>query len=300
MTKPLRHIAIVAFKEISKVSKALDILVQWAATHSDVVLYAHPELGSACPKCIKVLSESALKKKADLFISLGGDGTLLSTARILSGTKPIVGVNLGRLGFLADISLDDLYKTLDEIYRGEYHITERMMLSVVVKDGRKVIYRDEVLNDVVFTGKMGQDMVDLRVTCNDRYLTNYWVDGLIVSTPTGSTAYSLSAGGPILYPLTPAILLTPLNPRSLSVRPIVLPADFKITIEAVSQKERTVHMVTDGRHDLVIKPKYLTYISTSSTPTLILRPKDTWFLDSLRRKLGWSGSHQPNHSEHAL
>jgi len=300
MNKPIRVLAITAYKELAKISQALHIISDWAKNHPDVQILADKKLGTQIPQGIQRVNESVLKKRAQLFLSLGGDGTLLSTARFLSGLPvPIVGVNLGRLGFLADISLSHLSQTLEEIYHGQYRLKERLMLDVQIRNGKKIVARDLVLNDVVFSGKMGQEMIDLKVSCNDRHLTHYWVDGLIICTPTGSTAYSLSAGGPILYPMNQNILLTPLNPRSLSVRPLVLPADFKISVEGAAQKGGGVKVITDGRISQTLLPSYKVLISASTKSTLILRPKNAWFLDSLRLKLGWTGSHQPATGEYA-
>ena len=139
---------------------------------------------------------------------------------------------------------------------------------------------------------MGRELIDLKVSSQGKYLTNYWGDGLLVSTPTGSTAYALSAGGPIIYPVAELVLLTPLNPKPLSIRPIILPAEHKISIQSENDWKTFVKMVIDGRHEFQIHPRYQVLVSKHKTSAHILRPKGSSFFISIRNKLGWSGSHE--------
>jgi NAD+ kinase len=292
MKKTIKTIGIVAYKELGEVDPAIEIILQWAEKHPSIRLIAHENLKSTTSKHLLLCRDGYLKKKADLILSLGGDGTFLSAARLISGSNiPLLGVNLGRLGFLSDVGLDNLRNILDQILKGDYVINERMMLNVRVFHKRKLIFKDQALNDVAFTGKMGLELIDLKVEVRGKYLTNYWVDGLLVSSPTGSTAYSLSAGGPIIYPVFESILLTPINPKSLSIRPIILPADYPLAIKSENEKTKFVKMVIDGRNELQIRPWYHTVITRHSTSTHILRPKGSSFLKSIRDKLGWSGTH---------
>lgn len=291
MPAPIRNIGLVAFKEISEVRPVIQCIENWAKKHPDLKLYIYETLKESCSENSLLASQEELKQKADLIVSIGGDGTVLSTARFFTGCHiPLVGVNLGRLGFLADISLHNLEESFDLIISGQYRITERMMLSVRVHRGSEVRYEDQILNDVVFSGQMGRQMIDLKVDFNGRYLSNYWVDGLIISTPTGSTAYSLSAGGPILYPNIKALMITPINPKSLSVRTIVLPTQEITTVVNKSPKDVQVRMVTDGRQECEITQDDLVEITQNQTHTIMLRPMNVWFIDNIRNKLGWSGS----------
>jgi NAD+ kinase len=292
MKKPIQIIGLVAYKEKSQVNPAINLIVQWAERHPDIKIILHKNLENFASKLLKVRADNYLRKKADLLLSLGGDGTLLSAARLISGTDvPILGVNLGRMGFLSDVALDKLNVILDQILKGEYTLVKRMMLGVKVLEKRKEIFKDISLNEIAFTGKMGLELIDLRVEAQGRYLTTYWVDGLLVSTPTGSTAYSLAAGGPIIYPVSELILLTPLNPMPLSIRPIILLAEQRIKVISENKKGKFVKMVIDGRHELRIEPSYDIYITKHHNSTHILRPKGSSFLKSIRNKLGWSGTH---------
>jgi NAD+ kinase len=227
----------------------------------------------------------------DLLLSLGGDGTFLSVARLVRGAgTPILGVNLGRVGFLADVTLDDLPRILDEIMRREYSYRKRMLLQVEVYKGAKRLLEDISLNDVAFTGQMGHQMVDLRVSAQGRFLTDYWVDGLLVSTPTGSTAYALSAGGPIIHPSADSLLLTPMNPTSLSVRPLILPDYMQVSVRSNLGRDMEVNMFVDGRNQFKLKPEHTALIRKHKDGVRLVRPKGASYFESLRTKLGWTGS----------
>ena len=223
----------------------------------------------------------------DLLLSLGGDGTFLSAARMVRGAAtPILGVNLGRVGFLADVTLDDLHRILDEILRREYSYRKRMLLQVEVFKGAASLLEDIALNDVAFTGQMGHQMVDLRVTAQGRFLTDYWVDGLLVSTPTGSTAYALSAGGPIVHPSADSLLLTPMNPTSLSVRPLILPDYMLISVRSNLGRDQEVNMFVDGRNQFKLKPEHTVLIRKHKEGVRLVRPKGSSYFESLRIQAG--------------
>ena len=282
----------IAYKEITDVAPAIAILKKWALHNRNITLLLHPNLSAIAAPCFIHRQENYLKKKCDVILALGGDGTFLSTARLMNGTNvPVLGVNLGRIGFLTDVSLDSFTSVLNQLAQGEYTLSQRMMLQVDVFEKKKKILTDFALNEIVFRGKMGQELIDLRVESNQKYLTNYWVDGLLISTPTGSTAYSLSAGGPIIYPVSESILLTPINPKPLSIRPIIMPANHKIKIISENKKTKFVKMVIDGRQELRIHPALSIRITKSKISTHILRPHGSSFLKSIRNKLGWSGFH---------
>jgi NAD+ kinase len=199
-------------------------------------------------------------------------------------------VNLGRVGFLADATLDNLHRILDEILRREYSFRRRMLLEVEVFKGNKCLLSDIAMNDVAFTGQMGHQMVDLRVNAQGRFLTDYWVDGLLVSTPTGSTAYALSAGGPIIHPSADSLLLTPMNPTSLSVRPLVLPDYMQISVRSNLGRGEEVNMFVDGRNQFKLRPEHTVLIRKHKEGIRLVRPKGSSYFESLRSKLGWTGS----------
>lgn len=293
--KDIRSIGVVAFS--GNMSTAMDTLHRWAEENTGIQVYINGYLKPFVGAGIKVKPEAFLSAKVDLLLSLGGDGTFLSAARMVRGAgTPILGVNLGRVGFLADVTLENLHRILDEILRREYSFRRRMLVQVEIWRGRNRILEDIALNDVAITGQMGYQMVDLRVSAQGRFLTDYWVDGLIVSTPTGSTAYSLSAGGPIIHPSADSILLTPMNPTSLSVRPLVLPDYMTITVRTNMGRDKDVNMFVDGRNQFKLLPEHTIIIRKHPEGICLVRPKGASYFDSLRNKLGWTGTRHARYS----
>ncbi len=287
--RAVRSIGAVAFA--GNMAPALDILNRWAEENPSIKVYTNEFLKPFARGALKAKPDAFLRTKVDLLLSLGGDGTFLSTARMVRGSPtPILGVNLGRVGFLADVTLENLHRILDEILRREYSYRKRMLVEVQVYRGNERLLDDIALNDVAFTGQMGHQMVDLRVTAQGRFLTDYWVDGLLVATPTGSTAYSMSAGGPILHPSADSLLLTPMNPTSLSVRPLILPDYMQISVRSNLGREQEVNMFVDGRNQFKLKPEHTVLIRKHKGGVCLVRPKGSSFFESLRSKLGWTGS----------
>jgi NAD+ kinase len=287
--KDVRSIGVLAFS--GDMAAAMDILRRWAEDNPRIKVHLNGFLRPFAGGALTVKPESFLSAKVDLLLSLGGDGTFLSAARMVraAGT-PILGVNLGRVGFLADVTLESLHRILDELLRREYSYRRRMLLSVEVWKGRQRLLEDIALNDVAIAGQMGYQMVDLRVSAQGRFLTDYWVDGLVVATPTGSTAYSLSAGGPIIHPSEDCILLTPMNPTSLSVRPLVLPDYMTVAVRSNMARDREVNMFVDGRNQFRLLPEHTVIIRKHSEGIRLVRPKGASYFESLRNKLGWTGT----------
>jgi NAD+ kinase len=294
----IHSIGVVAFS--GNMSAAMDILHRWAAENPRIKVHINGYLKPFSGGSIKVKPESFLSAKVDLLLSLGGDGTFLSAARMVRGAgTPILGVNLGRVGFLADVTLENLHRILDEILRREYSFRRRMLIQVEVWRGRTKVLEDIALNDVAIAGQMGYQMVDLRVNAQGRFLTDYWVDGLIVATPTGSTAYSLSAGGPIIHPSADSILLTPMNPTSLSVRPLVLPDYMTITVRSNMGRDKDVNMFVDGRNQFKLLPEHTIILRKHPDGVKLVRPKGASYFDSLRNKLGWTGTRHSRYTPSA-
>lgn len=287
--KDVKSIGVVAFS--GNMSAAMDILNRWAEENPRIKVYINSYLKPFAGGRLRTRPEAYLSTKVDLLLSLGGDGTFLSAARMVRGAgTPILGVNLGRVGFLADVTLESLHRILDEILRREYSYRRRMLIQVEVWKGRHRLLEDIALNDVAIAGQMGYQMVDLRVSAQGRFLTDYWVDGLIFSTPTGSTAYSLSAGGPIIHPSADSILITPMNPTSLSVRPLVLPEYMTITVRSNLGADTEVKMFVDGRNQFDLRPEHTVIFRKHPVGVRLVRPKGSFYFDSLRNKLGWTGS----------
>jgi NAD+ kinase len=223
----------------------------------------------------------------DLAIVLGGDGTMLGIGRQLAGSKvPLVGVNLGRLGYMTDIPIQDVKTVLTEIIAGDYEADERTLLDAAVLRDGKVINRALALNDVVVNRSGISGMVELAVKVNDSFMYNQRSDGLIVSTPTGSTAYALSAGGPILHPRVAGILLVPIAPHALSNRPIVLPQDAKTSIEVISGREVIVNFDMQSLTHLQVGDRV--DVCQSDKTISLLHPRGHSDYRTLREKLHWN------------
>jgi len=282
------RIGIVGWKDKSAdLALALEMIAEWSKTHKEVSFCALESLKEVSPKNIEIVTEDALRK-CNLLLAIGGDGTVLSTARIALGTSiPILGVNAGHVGFLAETRVEDLKTTLDLIQAGEFSTRNRMMLDAKIFREGKQLACETVLNEVHIRARALERMVNLLVEYNGRYLTEYWADSLLVSTPTGSTAYNLSANGPIIHPSTSAFVLTPLAPSSLSVRPLIIPASAICQISSVS--DSSLNLVFDGRINNTLESHDKLVLSQSESVTTFIRMKNTGFVDALREKLGWTG-----------
>ena len=284
-----RTIGIVGWKDKSPdLALALDVISAWATAHPQVKFCALENLKEIASKPIKVVKESALCK-SDLLLAIGGDGTVLSAAHMALGhDTPILGVNAGRVGFLAETRVEDLTQTLDSLFAGDFSTRERMMIDAVVYHGKKQVAKQTVLNEVHVRAHAPERMVNVSVAYNGTALTDYWADSLLVSTPTGSTAYNLAAGGPIIHPATPAVVLTPVAPSSLSVRPLVLSLSSK-KLQMKSAVDGPLDVVFDGRTAIVLKPDDSVTLSESKPVTTFIRMRQTGFVGALREKLGWTG-----------
>lgn len=234
------------------------------------------------------LSDQEIREQATLVVVLGGDGTLISVARLFSGRQvPVVGVNLGSLGFLTEITVEELYPVLEQCLTSSPRITERMMLDVVVTREDAIISRCQVLNDAVINKGALARIIDLEVKVNSLFLTTFKADGLIISTPTGSTGYSLSAGGPIVQPLMQCVLITPICPHTLTNRPIVISDESVIRIKVKSSFDEMVYLTLDGQVGVELQEGDTIEIRRAlKTTTLVTSPQKDYFA-ILRAKLKW-------------
>lgn len=231
-----------------------------------------------------------LPELCDLIIAVGGDGTFLAAARAAADFEtPLLGVNLGRLGFLVDISPEQLASRLDKILAGEFKTEQRQLLSTHIIRDHEIIHQQTAVNEVVVHRWVTPSMIEIVTSIDGVYLNTQRSDGLIVATPTGSTAYSLSAGGPILHPALNALVLVPLNPHTLSNRPIVI--DDNVVIEIRFSQTKQINALVTCDHmeipDVRINDKIV--IKKSAKPIKILHPADHDFFHTLRSKLNWSG-----------
>ena len=234
------------------------------------------------------LTEKQIRDRAELVVVLGGDGTLISVARLFSSRQvPIVGVNLGSLGFLTEITVEQLYPVLEQCLADSHRITERMMLDVSVTRGDQEISRCQVLNDAVINKGALARIIELEARVNDDFLTTFKADGLIISTPTGSTGYSLSAGGPIVQPLMKCVLITPICPHTLTNRPIVLSYQSVIRITVKSSFDEMVYLTLDGQVGVELQEGDCIQVSRAETTTALVTSPEKDYFAILRAKLKW-------------
>jgi len=224
----------------------------------------------------------------DLAVVVGGDGTMLHVARSLASyALPMIGINLGRLGFLTDLSADRMHEGLDELLRGEFTVEERIMLQVQISNGRDNLNESIALNDVTLSkGNTGR-MIEFDTHVNSEPVGRTRGDGVIISTPTGSTAYALSAGGPILHPLLPAIVFAPICPHTLGHRPMVLDDSSIIELEILDLAGADGNVFIDGLKQLAVSGNEIIRISRAETVTRMVRINSHNHFTTLRSKLGW-------------
>ncbi len=232
------------------------------------------------------VAKGELGNRSDLLITFGGDGTLLSVARHAPENVPILGVNMGTLGFLTEVGVEDFPELLERVLAGDYQVESRVAFDVWV-DGAGRDHRSyRVLNDATINKSALARIVEMRVAVSGAFVSTFRADGLIVSTPTGSTAYNLSAGGPIIYPTMGAVVITPICPHMLTNRPIVLPDDQEIEIRIVAEHQE-IFLTLDGQEGLPITANDIVRIRKSASSVKLIRRGDRNYFDVLRAKLKW-------------
>ena len=269
-------------------SKALEIgirLCRWLDKRA-ISVRCEEELAEAAGRA--AASKQDICQQADLIVVLGGDGTLLSIARhIRRNDLPLLGVNLGGLGFLTAITLDELFTVLEEVLAGNYSLNPRMVLEVALERRGDVVFSRNVLNDAVINKGAMARIIDLETIIDEQLVNTFRADGLIFSTPTGSTGYSLSAGGPIIYPTLDCIIVAPICPHTLSNRPLIVPPEVCIATTLTSTDSDDVFLTLDGQIGFPMLP--LDRIIISRAPyelKFVTAPGKTYF-EVLRSKLKW-------------
>jgi len=234
-------------------------------------------------------SRDDIGQRADLVIVVGGDGSLLSAARTLAKyNTPVLGVNRGRLGFLADINPDELSTQVNAVLDGDYKHDSRFLLDASVLREGKIVARADALNDVVVNSGTSAQMIEYELYINEVFVYRQRADGLIVSTPTGSTAYSLSGGGPIMHPTLDAVVLVPMFPHALSSRPIVVDGNSEIRIDILQRNRIHPPVTCDGQVNMTVRPGDSVLISKKPHRLTLLHPVGHNFYASCRDKLSWS------------
>lgn len=234
----------------------------------------------------RVTPKETLARDADLIIVLGGDGTFLSIARRTTKQVPILGVNMGELGFLTEVTESEAMDTLNGVLGGTFTTDERLTLTAQLMRRGHVIEKMRALNDVVISNGARARIIRFAVEVDDRPLTTYRADGVIVATPTGSTAYSLSAGGPIVEPTVQVLLLSPISPHTLSNRPVVLRPDATVRL-TVADDQQDVVLTIDGQDRFDLAGGDVVEVRRARTPVVLVRSPDRTYYEVLRSKLGW-------------
>ncbi|RKY80538.1 NAD(+) kinase [candidate division KSB1 bacterium] len=279
---------IFANTEKSGLQETLNALIEWVKRNNSEVLAPETMKSFITKKLtfINLLNIETIVKESDIIISLGGDGTMLGAAEIIGiDDTPVMGINLGGLGFLTQASVENMFDRLDKIKKGEYKIEKRMMLEadVIYPSERKSFF---ALNDVVFNRAGNPRMMKTEVYVDDTYFNTYVSDGLIISTPTGSTAYSLSAGGPIVVPGLEAIILNPICPHAVTVRPTIIPSESVIDI-TVAQDDLEPFVSIDGQRNIFFTNNSRVTIKKADRHISLVTFEECGFFKILREKLQW-------------
>jgi len=280
------RVGLVAKPDAAEAQRVVRQLVEWLAARGVTAVLEKETAGLVPAAAVASALKSDLPGQVGALIVLGGDGTLLSMARAVGDLGvPILGVNLGGLGFLTATTLDEMLPALEALLAGGMAVEERMMLGARVLRGVQTVGEHVALNDVVITKSAMSRIIDLAISVDGRHATSYRADGLIISTPTGSTAYNLSAGGPILFPTMDAVVLTPIAPHTLSNRPIVLPGAQRVDVTLLVDQE--VMLTMDGQVGVRLRQGDVVQVQKAHARIRLLRFAQKDFFSVLRTKLKW-------------
>lgn len=292
MPSPFQRIGIIGKLNDASIAQPLNELYRFLLVRGHEVMVDSQCAALIAESPVTSLHIERLPERCDLMIAVGGDGTFLTAARACADFEtPLLGVNLGRLGFLVDISPDAISKRLDAILQGQFKTEQRALLQAAIIRDDLVIHRQTAVNEVVVHRWVTPSMIEIVTRIDGVFLNTHRSDGLIVATPTGSTAYALSAGGPILHPALHALVLVPLNPHMLSNRPIVIDDSVEIEIRFSQTKQINALVTCDHLEipDVRISDKIV--INKADKVIKILHPEDHDFFHILRSKLNWSGGY---------
>lgn len=282
----MKTIGIISKPQQDAIRQIVPALLDWLKQRQITALCDRETAGCVGPLC-PVMSREELAARAEMLLVLGGDGTLLAVARAAGEHEvPILPVNLGSLGFLTSVKLDELYGVLEEVQAGQHRISERIQLDTEVHRGGHVLERNRALNDAVLSKATLARIIDMELAIDGHYVCSYRADGLIISTPTGSTAYSLSAGGPIVYPTVDAFLITPICPHSLTNRPLVIPNSMTLEL-AFQAGDNAAYLTLDGQVGVELHEGDRVVIRKAAKRLKLVRPLRKTYFEILRNKLKW-------------
>ena len=282
----IKSVGIISRPRREEAASVVPQLVQWLEAHQIAVCH-DAETSAVAGSNQREKPREELPGLADVLIVLGGDGTLLAAARILGDRDvPILPVNLGGLGFLTSVQLAELYPILEQVIAGENRISERTLIEAELIRGGERIEHQRALNDAVINKGALARIIDMDLHIDGGYVCSYKADGLILSTPTGSTAYSLSAGGPIIYPVVEAFVVTPICPHSLTNRPLVIPDTVRIEVETHGGEE-PAFLTLDGQIGFELKAGDRVRVTKAPKKLRLVRPARRTYFEILRNKLKW-------------
>ena len=283
----VQSVGIISRPRRKDIAEVVPPLLDWLSKRG-VKTYCDIETAACISDSCNIKSREEIPALSDLLIVLGGDGTLLAAARMVAERPvPILPVNLGGLGFLTSVTLPDLYPVLEQAIAGTARFSERVLLESRVMRQGKPFHCARALNDAVLNKAALARIIDLELRVNGEFVCNYKADGLIVATPTGSTAYSLSAGGPIIYPIVSAFVITPICPHTLTNRPLVIPDTAKIEI-GFAAGEAPIYLTVDGQTGVELQEGDVVALSAASVRLRLVRPKEKSYFSVLRDKLKWN------------
>ncbi|HUG38540.1 MAG TPA: NAD(+)/NADH kinase [Candidatus Limnocylindrales bacterium] len=282
----MKRIGVVAKTDRDEARTVIPALLDWCAERGLSAVFEKETAGLCPDRVTTAVLKPELPAQVDLLLVLGGDGTLLSMARLVGDLGvPILGVNLGGLGFLTALTVDDLFPALEAVLAGGLVTEERTMLAARVFRQGERLGEYVALNDVVITKSAMSRIINLEVSVEGQFATSYRADGLIVSTPTGSTAYCLSAGGPIVFPTMDAVVLIPICSHTLTNRPIVLPGRLSVEVKLITDQD--VMLTLDGQVGFALKQADVVEIRPAAARIRLLRTPPKHFFSVLRTKLKW-------------
>ena len=289
---PNMKVGIVAKSHLREATPHLVEIESWLAARGHAPVFETATAALMPPAAGRsVADKPALVASVDLIVVLGGDGTLLSVAGCVGAANvdvPILGVNFGSLGFLTEATLPELYQSLEAALSGHARVEERLMLRATTMRGGVALPEHLALNDVVITKAARARMTDLSVSVGDEFVTRVKADGLIVATPTGSTAYNLAAGGPIVQPVVDAIVLTPIAPHMLTNRPIVIPASSLVRVQPMMAQRDELYVTFDGQDGYQLEAGDEVRIRCAERRVRLLHPSSRSYFEVLRQKLKWN------------
>lgn len=273
------------------VNETLQRLTQFLNAYP-IATYQDRDTADGFQLSVPILERHQLQGKGDLIVVVGGDGSLLSAARMAIGADvPVIGINRGRLGFLTDILPKDIESELSAILSGQYQSELRCLLQTRIHDEKTVYFQGDALNDVVLSRGTETHLIEFDVCINQQFVTHYRADGLILATPTGSTAYALSAGGPIMHPQLNAMVMVPMFSHSLSSRPLVIDGEDKVSLHISETNESHLLISCDGHESQYVKPGQVVSVHKNPRQLHLLHPEGYRYYDTLRIKLGWGSEH---------